>query len=276
LISPNVLLAGARLAVATRSSGDAPISQRLLAPLHAWRRQSRTREAEEEAAIRVKRAVPGFSLRDFSAQARADYATAIAAISARDERALKSLLSTAALSGVRAGWAAELDGGARRAPVTITHWDEAATGVVASGALAAPAVAGSVFANQLDDFVQVTLRAVTLQKWGAPGGGAAVTASAAAAPRRRIAEGATLPAWAAVEDAGSGLYYYWDRVSGRTTWALPREFTAAGPQLPFSLTTSGDQTKLADGEVRVTHHVTFEQCTRPSQRSGAWYIVSIS
>jgi len=275
LVSPNILLAGRTLPLAVRAAsdaGDTPALARALAGVHSWRRRAAFKVDEAAAAAAVRRALPSFTVRDFSAVARRKYTAFIAAATARDEAALKPLLSPAALASVRAGWAA--GGTAGGGALAVSDWDEAGTGIVASAAAAAPQAAGAAafMADAPADFVQISFRAVARLEptaRGARSGGG----GAAEPPRRaRVAPGAAPPAWAAVDDAATGCLYYWDRTTGRTAWQPPRasDFVAAGAHLPFAA-----PALARDVAGRATHLVTFERCTRDGQRSADWYICAV-
>ena len=229
-----------------------------------------------EAATRVRRAIAGFSIRDFGVLARSKYASLIAGVAARDEAALKLLLSPAALASVRAGWLHPRG----CVGVALTSWEESVTGVVASSAKAGVVASGAMFGQDTpDDFVQLSFRAVTIQRETGEGGGGNSATRNKQPPRHRTDTQAPPGAWIAVSDEATGCVYYWDRLTGMTRWTAPRvsEFTAAGTHLPFVLAAAGGAKREThpDGYVRVEHTITFERCTKDGQRSSDWYIVGL-
>lgn len=221
-------------------------------------------------------AVPGFTDGAFAAEARGAYTRLLAAASGGGDGALRPLLTPAALAAVRAGLAGGGGAGAPRHGARVHAWDDAATRVVSvgvfGGKLGGVASAGDV------EFAQVTLRCATVQEvWVVEeGGGAGVGAGGAGA-----AASAPFPAlalWEAVADEETGCVYYWDRLSGRTTWEapLPRAFVAASSSGPFRVEQAGhereDAGKLGAKQlVRVVHDVTWEKCVKAGTNS-AWAI----
>jgi hypothetical protein len=282
LVSSNTLLAGRTLIAAVRPSSlpsSAPFLTQSLARLHAWRRKTIFKEEDSDSSMRVRRALKGFSLRDFGALARARYTSLLSSVSTHDEATLKSLLSPAALSSVRAGWLQARG----RIGASIESWDEVSSVVVASAAKAGIQASGSLLADVPDDFVQIAFRAVTIQK-EIKQDESNVSASARFqknSPRMRTDVQTPPSSWLAVDDEATGSVYYWDRVSGNTRWTPPRasEFTAAGSHLPFSLANAGSSREPIGeggrGGVRVQHTITFEKCTKDGQRSADWYIVGL-
>ena len=256
-IAPRV---GAACAEGTRSSVLS-----LLAPFHKWRFDRRLRVYNSDAAAAIKSALPeGFTPRAFAARARDDYQRLFAALQTGDAQVLKRLLAGAALAGARAGLEAAPPPRAR-----IVAWDEAASGVASCGTHALSKATG--FAAK-PDFVQVTMRnAFTVEL---KGGGK----SEAPPPPKRF--GAPLPPlWEAAFHEASGTPFWFDRISGRTTWECPGSgaFVAALAAHPFRLEAAGAWEALPAAQpgalrARVVHDVVWE---RAVAGVGGWYIVRL-
>jgi hypothetical protein len=237
----------------------------VFARFHEWRRSRTLQRHSSEAAAKIKSSLPeGFSPRSFATRCRADYEKLFLALERGDLHTLKRTLSSACMASTRAGQEGRVPLRAR-----IIAWNEADSGVSACGTYALSKDASS--SDKPPDFVQVTMRnAFTVELRGA--------APAGELPLKRTPVGLPLlPLWETCLHQGSGTLYWWDRVSGKTTWQMPNvgSFHAAVPHYPWRLESTGSweaTPALQDSgaqRAKVVHDVVWEKAVA----GGGWYIV---
>ena len=238
-------------------------SRSIFAALNAWRHTRRSRTESKEANERLRAVAPDFSTESFLKQRRTEYELLLHSISTRAWTALKPITTEQVYSSIRRG--AELGGaefGAHQGAKLI-EWSQAPAVVHARVSWAT----GSMLRSPSDppEFAQLTVRAVTLQQ---PIASELDSSSRSRPANNSGGSGAdsNLNYWVPVLDAaGTGHTYYWNPVSGATTWTKPSpaQFIATAARRPFRIESAGvSRTPMEGGRVSVVHNVVWERNLR--------------